>query len=94
MINGCNAFETTRPMSNPISFWTEQDVLRYIAENSIEIASVYGDIAPINQSINQSINHRLTPIASFAQQDAKERVVYSARSALTVKSRAKDALSA
>lgn len=50
MINGCNAFETTRPMSNPMSFWTEQDVLRYIKENGIEIASVYGDIAPINQS--------------------------------------------
>lgn len=52
----------------------------------IELASVYGDIVPIN--------HRLTPIASFAQQDVKEQVVYSARSALTVKSRAKDALSA
>ena len=50
MINGCNAFETTRPMSNPMSFWTEQDVLRYIKENNIEITSVYGDIASINQS--------------------------------------------
>lgn len=27
---GCNAFDTTRPMSKPMSFWTEQDVLLYI----------------------------------------------------------------
>lgn len=28
--NGCNAFEKKRPISNPMSFWTEQDVLTYI----------------------------------------------------------------
>lgn len=28
--NGCNAFELKRPQSNPMSFWTEQDVLTYI----------------------------------------------------------------
>ena len=28
--NGCNAFNTKRPQSNPMSFWTEQDVLTYI----------------------------------------------------------------
>lgn len=38
--NGCNAFET----KNPMSFWTEQDVLQYIKENNIPIASVYGDV--------------------------------------------------
>jgi 3'-phosphoadenosine 5'-phosphosulfate sulfotransferase (PAPS reductase)/FAD synthetase len=31
-------------MSNPMSFWTEQDVLRYIKENNIPICSVYGEI--------------------------------------------------
>lgn len=41
---GCNAFDTKNPMSNPMSFWTEQDVLRYIKENDLRIASVYGDI--------------------------------------------------
>lgn len=54
MVNGCNAFEAKRPISNPMSFWTEQDVLRYIKENDIEIASVYGDIVPINQSQSDS----------------------------------------
>lgn len=42
--NGCNAFDNKRPISNPMSFWTEQDVLQYIKENHIPIASVYGDI--------------------------------------------------
>lgn len=42
--NGCNAFTAKRPSSQPMSFWTEQDVLRYAEENEIPIASVYGDI--------------------------------------------------
>lgn len=43
---GCNAFESERPTSKPMSFWTENDVLQYIKENNIPIASVYGDIVP------------------------------------------------
>lgn len=42
--NGCNGFEMKSPISNPMSFWTEQDVLQYIKENNIPIASVYGDV--------------------------------------------------
>lgn len=42
--NGCNGFNMKRPISNPMSFWTEQDILQYIKENSLPIASVYGDI--------------------------------------------------
>lgn len=42
--HGCNAFEGTKKTSQPMSFWLEQDVLRYIVENDLEIASVYGDI--------------------------------------------------
>lgn len=41
---GCNAFDGKRPMSKPMSFWTEQDVLRFIVDRQIPIASVYGDI--------------------------------------------------
>lgn len=44
--NGCNGFNMKRPVSNPMSFWTEQDVLQYIKDNNIEICSVYGDIIP------------------------------------------------
>lgn len=42
--SGCNAFNNKIPTSTPIAFWTEQDVLQYIYENKIPIASVYGDI--------------------------------------------------
>lgn len=41
---GCNAFDSKTPTSKPLSFWTEQDVLHYIRDNNIKIASVYGDI--------------------------------------------------
>ena len=42
--NGCNGFDMKSPISNPMSFWTEQDILRFIKESGINIASVYGDI--------------------------------------------------
>lgn len=42
--DGCNAFENKRPKSTPMGFWTEQDVLQYIKEYNVPIASVYGDI--------------------------------------------------
>jgi 3'-phosphoadenosine 5'-phosphosulfate sulfotransferase (PAPS reductase)/FAD synthetase len=45
---GCNAFDTKRPQSTPIAFWTEQDILRYIKECNIPIASVYGEIVEEN----------------------------------------------
>lgn len=37
--DGCNAFNVTRPHSNPMSFWTEQDVLLYIKENARSMSS-------------------------------------------------------
>lgn len=42
--NGCNAFEAKHPSSNPMAFWTEQDVFQYIKKYNVPIASVYGDI--------------------------------------------------
>lgn len=41
---GCNAYETQNPMSKPMSFWTNQDVLRYIVEEEIPICIVYGSV--------------------------------------------------
>lgn len=41
---GCNSFDSKRPLSNPMSFWTEQDVLEYLLQNNIPYASVYGEI--------------------------------------------------
>lgn len=42
--HGCNAYEKKHPISNPLSFWTEQDILHYIKEFQIPYCSVYGDI--------------------------------------------------
>ena len=42
--DGCNAFNAKRKISNPMSFWTEQDVLLYIYQNNIPIAPVYGKV--------------------------------------------------
>lgn len=42
--HGCNSFQGKKPSSQPLSFWTEQDILEYIKENGIEIAPVYGEV--------------------------------------------------
>ena len=42
--NGCNAFESKMPTSQPLSFWTEQDVLHYIQKFNVPYCPVYGEI--------------------------------------------------
>ena len=44
MQHGCNAYDMQRQMSQPLSFWTEQDVLHYIKRYNVPYAAVYGDI--------------------------------------------------
>lgn len=44
MKHGCNAFETGR--SQPLSFWTNADILEYIYTRKLPIASVYGEVLP------------------------------------------------
>lgn len=45
---GCNAYDGAHPMSTPIAFWTEQDVLRYIQKYNLSYASVYGELKESN----------------------------------------------
>ena len=54
--DGCNAFNVTRPHSNPMSFWTEQDVLLYIKENNLHICSVYGEVVTDYEAMGQCEN--------------------------------------
>jgi 3'-phosphoadenosine 5'-phosphosulfate sulfotransferase (PAPS reductase)/FAD synthetase len=42
--SGCNSFRKGKEVSKPLSFWTEQDILRYLRDFHIPYASVYGDI--------------------------------------------------
>nr|DAT83957.1 MAG TPA: phosphoadenosine-phosphosulfate reductase [Bacteriophage sp.] len=53
---GCNAFDCKRPHSKPMSFWTEQDVLLCIKENSLPICSVYGDVVTDYEAMGQCEN--------------------------------------
>lgn len=41
---GCNAFSGQSPMSKPMSFWTEKDVLQYIQQYNVPFCTIYGDI--------------------------------------------------
>lgn len=50
---GCNAFgDKKRPTSNPMSFWTEQDVLHYLKKYAVPYCSVYGDIVSQDEDGN------------------------------------------
>ena len=41
---GCNAFDAVKPISKPLSFWLETDILEYIRLYDLKIPSCYGDI--------------------------------------------------
>ena len=54
--NGCNGFDLKIPTSNPMSFWTEQNVLLYIKENNLPICSVYGEVVTDYEAMGQCEN--------------------------------------
>ena len=58
MANGCNAFDAKRPNSQPMSFWTEQDVLEYLRRYEVPYASVYGDIIEENGKLKTTGRER------------------------------------
>lgn len=54
MHNGCNGFDMKSPISNPMSFWTKQDALRYVKEHNLRICSVYGEVVYNNNGMKYS----------------------------------------
>ena len=54
--NGCNAFDLKSPVSNPMSFWTEQDVLTYIHTYNLTIADTYGQVVVKNDGVDGQMN--------------------------------------
>ena len=56
---GCNAFNSKKPKSTPLGFWTEQDILQYIFENNLTICSVYGDVVEESDMLGNK-NYRAT----------------------------------
>ena len=51
--HGCNACDANVKKSQPLSFWLEQDILHYIKQEGLEIASAYGDIVAVDDDGNQ-----------------------------------------
>lgn len=51
---GCNVFDGNRKRSMPMGVWTEQDVLRYIKENNLPIADIYGDVVEVDGKLTTS----------------------------------------
>ena len=49
---GCNAFNSKKAISQPLSFWTEQDILTYIKLFNLEIAPPYGEIEIVDSKGN------------------------------------------
>ena len=47
--HGCNAFDSGEPISRPLSFWTEQDILQYLKKYDVPYCSVYGEIVPTSE---------------------------------------------
>ena len=58
--NGCNAFDAKEPVSNPMAFWTEQDVLLYIKSKNLPLCSVYGEIVVDNTDNDNYLDGQLT----------------------------------
>ena len=51
--NGCNAFNKQRPTSQPLSFWTKQDILEYARLYNVPYPEAYGDIIEISETIDR-----------------------------------------
>lgn len=51
--NGCNGFDLKYPISNPMSFWFDSDVLAYLKMNDIQPCEVYGKIVTEDELLGQ-----------------------------------------
>ena len=60
MKTGCNAFDIKRPQSQPIAFWTEQDILHYLKKYNVPYCSVYGDIIVREKETEYSVDGQMT----------------------------------
>ena len=71
--HGCNGFDLKRPISNPMSFWMEQDILHYIKEYMPpkSICSVYGDIVlkPCDKDISKDQINIIDCLGQYEETD-------------------------
>lgn len=74
LANGCNAFNLKIPTSNPMAFWTDQDVLLYIKQHNLPICSVYGEIVTEDERDGQL---NINDIAGFELFDLGNPVLHT-----------------
>lgn len=63
--HGCNGFAKRRPTSQPLSFWTEQDILQYLKKYDVPYCSVYGEI--VSTSEGEQIEGQQTTFDIFGE---------------------------
>ena len=68
---GCNAYDKKHPISNPMSFWTEQDILHYIKKYNVPYCPVYGDIVcdDTNQDVIPGQINMIDYLGCYEQDD-------------------------
>lgn len=79
---GCNAYEDhKRPISTPLAFWTEQDVLEYLVRYAVPFCSVYGDIIGVLADGSMLTDDELRPMSQTCgiPEDAKLRTTGAQR---------------
>ena len=67
--NGCNAYETKRPKSQPMAFWTEQDVLHYIKRYNVPYCPVYGEIRVKQSDTLEGQINAIDYLGDYEQED-------------------------
>lgn len=58
---GCNAFDSDRPKSNPLSVWTNNDVLHYLVRRRLPYATDYGLIVNEGDQVVTPVWERAFP---------------------------------
>lgn len=71
--NGCNAFNNKHPVSQPLSFWREQDILLYLLKYDKNYAEVYGKIIGRYKDLEFSTS-RLKKIMEKAPKTWEDRI--------------------
>ena len=66
---GCNAFGKKKPNSQPLSFWTEQDILHYIKKFNLPYAKAYGDIVIADNPEVEGQMNLLDYLGEYDEQD-------------------------
>ncbi len=72
--NGCNAFDAKKPSSQPLSFWTEQDILHYLKKYNVPYCPVYGDIVIDFDSAEEDFENQMNIIDYLEEYEPEDKL--------------------